>query len=104
MNRAGKIIADEQAHTSYDSLRGRDLLADLKTALQVLDDRERKIVLQRFGLDGSQPKTPDQIGDLIGLRRERIGQLQCGAVSKLRALTKDIRSTRINLTMLAEAV
>jgi RNA polymerase primary sigma factor len=101
----GDIIADEQAHTSYDSLRDRDLLAHLKTALQVLDDRERKIVLQRFGLDGSQPKTFDQIGDLIGLTRERICQLQSSAVSKLRrALTKDIRSTRVDLTMLAEAV
>jgi len=101
----GEIIADEQAHTSYDSLRDRDLLAHLKTALQVLDDRERKIVLQRFGLDGSQPKTFDQIGDLIGLTRERIRQLQSSAVSKLRrALTKDIRSTRVDLTMLAEAV
>jgi RNA polymerase primary sigma factor len=99
-----EIIADEQTHTSYDSLRDRDLRAHLRAALEVLDDREKKIVLQRFGLDGSRPKTFDQIGELIGLTRERIHQLQQSAVSKLRrALTKDIRSSHVDLTMVAEA-
>jgi RNA polymerase primary sigma factor len=101
----GEIIADEQAHTSYDLLRDRDLRAHLKTALRELDARERKIVLQRFGLDGGQPKTLDQIGELIGLTRERIRQLQSSAVSKLRrALTKDTRSVHVDPTMIAEAM
>ena len=103
-NELSEIIADEQTHTSYDSLCDRDLRAHLKAALQVLDDREKKIVLQRFGLDGGQPKTFDQIGELIGLTRERVYQLQQSAVSKLRrALTKNIRSTHFDVTMVAEA-
>jgi len=101
----GETIPDEQAHTSYDLLRDRDLRADLKTALQELDAREREIVLQRFGLDGSEPKTFGQIGELIGLTRERIRQLQCDAVSKLRrALNKATRSAPVDLTMVAEAM
>jgi RNA polymerase primary sigma factor len=103
-NELHEIIADEQTPTSYDSLRDRDLRAHLEAALQVLDDREKKILLQRFGLDGDQPKTFDQIGELIGLTRERIHQLQQGAVSKLRrALTKNIRSTHFDVTTVAEA-
>ena len=103
-NELSEIIADEQTHTSYDSLCDRDLRAHLKAALQALDDREKKIVLQRFGLDGGQPKTFDQIGELIGLTRERVYQLQQSAVSKLRrALTKNIRSTHFDVTMIAEA-
>jgi RNA polymerase primary sigma factor len=103
-NELSEIIADEQTHTSYDSLCDRDLRAHLKAALQVLDDREKKIVLQRFGLDGGQPKTFDQIGELIGLTRERVYQLQQSAVSKLRrALTKNIRSTHFDVTTVAEA-
>ena len=99
-----EIVADEQTPTSYDSLRDQDLRGHLKTALQVLDERERKIVSQRFGLDGGQPKTFDQIGELIGLTRERIYQLQQSAVSKLRrALTKNIRSTHFDVTTVAEA-
>ena len=103
-NELSEIIADEQTHTSYDSLCDRDLRAHLKEALQELDDREKKIVLQRFGLDGGQPKTLDQIGELIGLTRERVYQLQQSAVSKLRrALTKNIRSTHFDVTTVAEA-
>ena len=103
-NELSEIIADEQTPTSYDSLCDRDLRAHLKAALQVLDDREKKIVLQRFGLDGVQPKTFDQIGELVGLTRERVYQLQQSAVSKLRrALTKNIRSTHFDVTMVAEA-
>jgi RNA polymerase primary sigma factor len=103
-NELSEIIADEQTHTSYDSLCDRDLRAHLKAALQVLDDREKEIVLQRFGLDGGQPKTFDQIGELIGLTRERVYQLQQSAVSKLRrALTKNIRCTHFDVTMVAEA-
>ncbi len=103
-NELSEIIADEQTHTSYDSLCDRDLRAHLKAALQVLDDREKKIVLQRFGLDGGQPKTFDQIGELIGLTRERVYQLQQSAVSKLRrALTRNIRSTHFDVTMVVEA-
>jgi RNA polymerase primary sigma factor len=99
-----EIIADEQTQTSYASLCDRDLRAELKAALQALDDREKKIVLQRFGLDGNQPKTFDQIGELIGLTRERIYQLQQSAVSKLRrALTKNVRSTYFDVTTIAEA-
>jgi RNA polymerase primary sigma factor len=104
LNDLSEIIADEQTHSSYDSLRDRDLRAHLKAALQVLDDREKKIVSQRFGLDGNQPKTFDQIGELIGLTRERIYQLQQSAVSKLRrALIKNIRSTHFDVTTVAEA-
>jgi RNA polymerase primary sigma factor len=103
-NELSEIIADEQTHTSYDSLCDRDLRAHLKAALHVLDDREKKIVLQRFGLDGGQPKTFDQIGELIGLTRERVYQLQQSAVSKLRrALTKNIRSKHFDVTMVAKA-
>jgi RNA polymerase primary sigma factor len=100
----GEMIADEDAHTSYEWLRDRDLQVHLKTALLLLDDREKKIVLERFGLNGGQPKTLDQIGETIGLTRERIRQLQVRALSKLRrALTRDINCAFAGLTLAAEA-
>ena len=100
----GEMIADEDAHTSYEWLRDRDLQVQLETALLKLDDREKKIVLERFGLNGGQPKTFEQIGQMIGVTRERIRQLQKIALSKLRrALTKDINSSSVGLTFAAEA-
>jgi RNA polymerase primary sigma factor len=99
----GEIIADEEAQTSYEWLCDRDLQVHLKSALQLLDDREKKIVLERFGLDGGQPKTLEQIGQGIGVTRERIRQLQTRALSKLRrALSRDINPVPGGVT-LAEA-
>jgi RNA polymerase primary sigma factor len=100
----GEMIADEDAHTSYEWLRDRDLQVHLKTALLSLDDREKKILLERFGLNGGQPKTLEQIGQTIGVTRERIRQLQTSALSKLRrALTRDGNSAFAGLTLAAEA-
>jgi RNA polymerase primary sigma factor len=100
----GEMIADEDAPTSYDRLLDQDLQNQLKGALHVLDDREKKIVFQRFGLDGSSPKTLEQLGATIGLTRERIRQLQAKALEKLRkALTKDTRPMFVDLSVAANA-
>jgi RNA polymerase primary sigma factor len=55
----------------------------------VLDNREKKIIFQRFGLDGGEPKTLEDVGKDFGVTRERIRQLQNAALAKLRrALSK----------------
>jgi RNA polymerase primary sigma factor len=57
--------------------------------LTLLDQREQKIISQRFGLDGGRPKTLEDIGKNFGVTRERIRQLQNSALAKLRrALSK----------------
>ena len=57
--------------------------------IAVLDDREKKIISQRFGLDGGQPKTLEDVSKDFGVTRERIRQLQNIALAKLRrALSK----------------
>jgi RNA polymerase primary sigma factor len=50
----------------------------------VLDTRERKIILKRFGLDGGKPKTLEEVGKVFGVTRERIRQLQNLALAKMR--------------------
>ena len=52
--------------------------------LSVLDKREKKIIAQRFGLDGQEPKILEEIGESLGVTRERIRQLQNTALTKLR--------------------
>ena len=59
------------------------LKQEMAFALDVLPDREREIVSLRFGLDGREPWTLDQIGDHFGLTRERIRQIQVEALRKL---------------------
>ena len=65
-------------------LRDKNLRDQVRDLLKVLDDRERKIIFQRFGLDGGNPKTLEVVGKRFGVTRERIRQLQNVALDKLR--------------------
>jgi RNA polymerase primary sigma factor len=85
----GESVGDEQAQTPFELLRDQNLRTEVNTVLEVLDAREKKIIFQRFGLDGAKPRTLDQIGRKLGVTRERIRQLQNVALLKLRrALNK----------------
>jgi RNA polymerase primary sigma factor len=89
----GDIIGDEEAQDPYEMLRDKDLRDEVGDLLGVLDDRERKIINSRFGLDGQKTKTLEEVGVKFGVTRERIRQLQNIALRKLRrALHKKERS------------
>ncbi|MDH3627855.1 MAG: RNA polymerase sigma factor RpoD/SigA [Acidobacteriota bacterium] len=55
----------------------------LRNALTELDPKEERVVRQRFGLDGSDPKTLKEIGEMLNLSRERIRQIEAQALEKL---------------------
>lgn len=80
----GEIVGDEAAEDPFETLRDKDLREEVGDLLDVLDDRERKILSHRFGLDGQQPKTLEEVGVKFGVTRERIRQLQNIALLKLR--------------------
>jgi RNA polymerase primary sigma factor len=89
----GDIIGDEEAQDPYEMLRDKDLRDEVGGLLDVLDERERKIINSRFGLDGQRTKTLEEVGVKFGVTRERIRQLQNIALRKLRkALHKKERS------------
>ena len=80
----GELIADEERETPFEMLRDKNLLDEMAGVLDVLDKREKKIIAQRFGLDGEEPKILEEIGKSLGVTRERIRQLQNTALTKLR--------------------
>ena len=80
----GESVADEQARTPFELLRDKDLHNDVGGLLEVLDDREKEIISQRFGFDGGEQKTLEEIGRKFRVSRERIRQLQNEALAKLR--------------------
>ena len=85
----GETVGDEGAQTPFELLRDKDLRDEVSDLFEVLDDRERKIIFQRFGLDGGKPKTLEEVGKKFGVTRERIRQVQNIALAKLRrALSK----------------
>jgi RNA polymerase primary sigma factor len=87
------IVGDEESDDPFETLRDKDMLEEVDELLDMLGDRERMIINSRFGLDGQEPKTLEEIGETFGVTRERIRQLQNVALLKLRgALHKRERS------------
>jgi RNA polymerase primary sigma factor len=94
----GESVADEEAQTPFELLRDKSLRDEVGKVLEVLDAREKKIVFQRFGLDGGKPRTLEEVGKKLGVTRERIRQVQNVALSKLRrALNQKERPTDLAL-------
>ena len=64
----------------------------MEALLDRLDKRERQIVTSRFGLTrGEEPQTLEQVGTVMGVTKERVRQIQCRAMSKLRKAVKEDR-------------
>ena len=80
----GEIIGDEKAQTPLELLSHKNMHNQLDDLLDVLDERESKIIDARFGLNGQKPKTLEEVGQEFGVTRERIRQLQNIALKKLR--------------------
>lgn len=56
----------------------------IRAMVAELDDKEREVIEMRFGLDGEEPRTLQEIGDALGVSRERIRQIESRAKEKLR--------------------
>jgi RNA polymerase primary sigma factor len=80
----GEVISDERAANPLDMLSDKNLHAELDGLLAVLDDRERRIIDERFGLNGRKALTLEEVGRQFGVTRERIRQLQNTALCKMR--------------------
>lgn len=80
----GEIVGDDAAMTPFELLRDKNLQEEVGDLLTVLDEREKKIIFSRFGLDGGKARTLEEVGRKFGVTRERIRQLQNIALSKLR--------------------
>ncbi len=80
----GDLIADADSLDPADSAQEVDALSQIEAALDALDERERIILILRFGLNGEEPQTLEQIGEHFDLTRERIRQMQNRALAKLR--------------------
>lgn len=85
----GEVIGDVEAQTPFELLRDKNLLHEMGALLNVLDKREKKIISQRFGLNGGKPRILEDIGKNFGVTRERIRQLQNIALAKLRRALRE---------------
>jgi RNA polymerase primary sigma factor len=82
----GDFVPDEQAESPFDTASLSLRREDVELALQALPERERKVIELRFGLDGSQPYTLEEVGREFGVTRERIRQIENNTLKKLESL------------------
>lgn len=80
----GEIIADEAASNPLDLLSDKNLHDQIGELLASLDERERRIIDGRFGLNGLKPMLLEDVGREFGVSRERIRQIQNSALVKMR--------------------
>ena len=80
----GDLIPDLGVIDPADTALEGDALSQIEAALAELEERERLILMLRFGLGGQEPQTLEEIGAHFGLTRERIRQMQNRALAKLR--------------------
>ncbi len=80
----GDFIEDSEAVVAVDAVSFSLLQDQLQQVLQTLSEREAGVVRLRFGLTDGQPRTLDEIGQVYGVTRERIRQIESKTMSKLR--------------------
>jgi RNA polymerase primary sigma factor len=83
-----QFIADGDQPTLYDTVSKEFLRDYLNEVLDTLSDRERKVLIMRFGLDDGKPKTLEDVGKEFSVTRERIRQIEAKAIRKLRHPTR----------------
>ena len=99
----GDVVSDESAPDPLEALTDKNLREQIGDLLDVLNERERKIIDDRFGLNGLKPMLLEDVGREFGVSRERIRQLQNVALAKMRkALMKKDKSVA-HLADMAEA-
>jgi RNA polymerase primary sigma factor len=88
----GDFVADSNAVTPEGNVESVMLREHIDTLLEDLKERERQVIVLRFGLEDGHPRTLEEVGKEFNVTRERIRQIEAKALRKLR---NPVRSKRI---------
>lgn len=88
----GDFVADGNAVTPEGNVESVMLREHIQTLLEDLKERERQVIVLRFGLEDGHPRTLEEVGKEFNVTRERIRQIEAKALRKLR---NPVRSRRI---------
>ena len=86
----GEMIMDDRIRSPEDELVEHDNLNHVLGQLETMDQREATVLRMRFGLHDNEPRTLKEIGETLGLTRERVRQIETEALSKLAESLGDV--------------
>src|SRR6476469_5296524 len=98
----GEIVMDERLKNPEDEMVENDVMKEVQEMLRTMDTREATVLKMRFGLEDTEPHTLKEIGESLGLTRERDRQIETEALSKLAEGLKDPREKFLELAGMAE--
>jgi RNA polymerase primary sigma factor len=87
----GDLIEDTKSDPPDAATALKLRSVELKRALLRLSPRGRSVLMRRFGLDGNPPQTLEQVGESLGITRERVRQLEARALRELRAVAPGLQ-------------
>ncbi len=88
------LVSDEHAHDPYEDLEDKTVTGMLQEMVKTLDAREATILRYRFGLDGGNEKTLEEVGQKFGVTRERVRQIQNIALKRLRKMIEKLEAKK----------
>jgi RNA polymerase sigma factor (sigma-70 family) len=81
----GDLVADRSSASPFEEAAERMLPGEIERLLSSLADNERRVLWLRYGLDRGEPRTLDEVGEVLELSGERIRKIERNALRKLRA-------------------
>ncbi len=79
----GEMVMDERSKSPDEEMVETDALSQVQELLKTMDPREATVLRLRFGLEDNEPHTLKEIGETLGLTRERVRQIETEALGKL---------------------
>jgi RNA polymerase primary sigma factor len=78
-----EMVTDDRARSPADEMLENDVMSHIKSMMHDLDEREASVLKMRFGLENTEPRTLKEIGEMLGLTRERVRQIETEALKRL---------------------